>query len=273
MTPLRILIVEDETLIAADLQDALERQGYDVPMTVRSGEMALDVFDAVRPDLVLLDINLKGQLTGIDVARALRQRRAVPFIFLSGLADRPTLDAALATAPAAYLVKPFVERDLAIAIELALTKSAAALAAPANPEAPEANPEAADPSPAAAADPDPAAAPAPPAYVLADAVFVRENGRFVKVPLAEICVLEAQGNYCLLRTPERRYMLAVVLGHLLPALAPALPGLVRVHRSFAVNLAHVTAFDEGEVELGPKLRVPVGATYRAALLARLPLLG
>jgi len=252
MTPpaLRILIVEDELLVAADLQDALERQGYEVPMAVRSGEVALRVLPEVQPDLVLLDINLKGALTGIETAARIRAWKPVPFIFLTGQSDRSTLDQALAQGPAAYLVKPFVERDLAIAVELALR----------NAQLP-ANQPTAEPAPSDEATTD--------AEVVADGIFVRHQGRYVKVPFSDILFIEAQGNYCLLVTPGTRYMLTTLLGTLLSKLNR--PGLLRVHRSFALNLAHVTAYDELRALVGGH-EVPIGTSYRPELLRRLPTL-
>jgi DNA-binding LytR/AlgR family response regulator len=243
--PLRILIVEDELLVAADLQEALERQGYEVPAAVRSGEAALQVLPAVAPDVVLLDINLKGALTGIETAARLRALRPVPFIFLSGLADRATLDQALAEHPAAYLVKPFVERDLAIAIDLAVRNF---------------RQPAADPAPGL-----PAAEP----QLTADSVFVRHQGRHVRVAYQDILFIEAQGNYCRLVTTGGEYLLTTLLGQLLPKLP--LPGLLRVHRSFALNVRHVTAFDELRAVVGG-YEVPISGAYRAELLRHLPTL-
>lgn len=255
---LRILIVEDELLVAADLQEALERQGYEVPAAVRSGEAALQVLPAVRPDLVLLDINLRGQLTGIETAARIRAALPVPFIFLTGLADRATLDQALAEHPAAYLVKPFVERDLAIAIDLAVRNFRRA---------------AASTDAGAAAEPIVAAAPGPatPAepQLTADSVFVRHHGRHVRVAFDDILFIEAQGNYCRLVTRHGDYLVTVLLGQLLPRLP--LPTLLRVHRSFALNLRHVTAFDELRAVVGGH-DVPIGAAYRAELLRHLPTL-
>ncbi|WP_400192365.1 response regulator [Hymenobacter sp. B81] len=247
--PLRILIVEDELLVAADLQEALERAGYEVPLTVRSGEMALQVLASVAPDVVLLDINLKGALTGIDTAARIRAERPLPFIFLTGLADRATLDRALAEHPAAYLVKPFVERDLTIAIDLAVRNfgqsSPAQLAAPPRSE------------PAATAEPQ----------LTADSVFVRYQGRHVRVAYQDILFIEAQGNYCRLVTTGGEYLLTTLLGQLLPRL----PTLLRVHRSFALNVRHVAAFDELRAVVG-RHEVPIGSAYRSQLLRHLPTL-
>jgi DNA-binding LytR/AlgR family response regulator len=246
--PLRILIVEDELLVAADLQDTLERQGYEVPMAVRSGEVALRVLSEVQPDLVLLDINLKGELSGIATAARIRAWRPVPFIFLTGQADRATLDQALAQGPAAYLVKPFVERDLSIAVELALRNARPAPAPP----APELRaPELAE------------------GEVVADGIFLRQQGRYVKVLFTDILFIEAQGNYCLLVTPTTKYMLTTLLGSLLSRLSR--PSLLRVHRSFALNLIHLSAYDELKAVVGGH-EVPIGTSYRALLLRHLPTL-
>ncbi|RRR71814.1 MAG: response regulator [Candidatus Viridilinea halotolerans] len=118
-----ILIVEDEAVIAMDMQGLLERLGYQVPIITGDAE---ETFAAVRvacPDLVLLDINLGNGPDGISVAEELQRLWQVPVIFLTAHADAATVGRAKAVQPYHYLLKPFAERELAIAVELALLKS------------------------------------------------------------------------------------------------------------------------------------------------------
>ena len=122
MAAVKILIVEDELLIAESLAAKLENLGYEVVDTVVSGEAAIQAFREWEPDLALLDIDLEGPMDGIEVAEAIHQLRPVPFIYLSDLSDRVTTKRAKYTGPAAYMVKPYNERELAVAIELALHK-------------------------------------------------------------------------------------------------------------------------------------------------------
>ena len=116
----RILIVEDQKLIAADLENTLRKLGYAVVASVSSGEEAVAAADAARPDLVLMDIRLRGDLDGVETAAAIRQRMDIPVIYLTAYADEQTIRRAKATSPFGYLVKPFNERELRAAIEVGL---------------------------------------------------------------------------------------------------------------------------------------------------------
>lgn len=118
----RVLVVEDEALIADDLERTLIRLGYSVPAVVADGSGAIESADSFRPSLVLMDIKLRGPLDGIDAARAIRERFETPVVFLTSHSDAATLSRASAVRPSGYLMKPFVERDLRVAVELALHK-------------------------------------------------------------------------------------------------------------------------------------------------------
>ena len=118
----QILVVEDEAIIARDLQRSLGRLGYAVPATARSGAEALGLLEESTPDLILMDIGLKGAMDGIELAQAVRERWHIPVIFLTSYSDEQTVDRAKATGPYGYLVKPFREGELRITIEVALHK-------------------------------------------------------------------------------------------------------------------------------------------------------
>lgn len=122
MTQARILVVEDESIVAADIQDRLESLGYEVPTTVASGEKAVELAGALRPDLVLMDIQLKGRMDGVEAADQIRQRFGIPVIYLTANADHPTVQRAKVTEPFGYVIKPFEERELHTTIEVALYK-------------------------------------------------------------------------------------------------------------------------------------------------------
>ncbi len=116
------MVVEDESVIAKDLEGSLRRLGYDVPVMVRSGETALELVESVHPDLVLMDVRLHGELDGVETAREIQFRHELPVVYLTAYADDTTLSRSLATNPAGFLVKPFQERELHAAIETALHK-------------------------------------------------------------------------------------------------------------------------------------------------------
>jgi PAS domain S-box-containing protein len=120
---LRVLVVEDEALVAEEIRDRLERLMVDVVAVADSGEQAIRMVDETRPDLVLMDIRLKGALDGIQAAALIRERHDVPVVYLTAHSDPSTLDRAMRGAPFGYVLKPFQEKDLRIAIASAMSRA------------------------------------------------------------------------------------------------------------------------------------------------------
>lgn len=118
----RILVVEDEVIIARELQSRLQELDYDVPDIAVSGEEAIEKAERLQPDLVLMDIHLKGAMDGIGAAEALQVERAVPVVYLTAYADDETVRRARLTGPFGYLLKPFQTKELQTTIEMALYK-------------------------------------------------------------------------------------------------------------------------------------------------------
>ena len=123
MSPTRIMVVEDEFIVAKDLRSHLEKQGYEVTSLHGTGESALQAARGENPDLVLIDIVLAGELDGVQTAAELRRTMGIPVVFLTAYSDEETIKRAKATEPYAYLLKPFESRELGVAIELALYKA------------------------------------------------------------------------------------------------------------------------------------------------------
>lgn len=117
-----ILVVEDDPTIAMDIRLNLQAADYHIVDVVPKVEKAIKALDNQAIDIVLLDITLKGELTGIDLAHQLNDKYKIPFIYLTSYSDEITLEKAANTFPASYLVKPFKENDLVPAIKMALTK-------------------------------------------------------------------------------------------------------------------------------------------------------
>ena len=242
----KILIVEDELTIAEHLRAILELLGHRVTGVAGRVSEALDSLRHDRPDLVLLDVNLRGELDGIDLAARLRAEYNLPFIFLTSQANAATVARAKQTRPHGYVVKPFDEQDIFVALELALAGAAA----------------------------ERAAASAPPtAETLttgADGFFLRDRKQMVKVKFSELCWIEADGNYTTLHTTEGKHTTCHPLRHVEERLSHT--DFVRVHKSFIVAVHRISAFDS-QVLTVAGAQVPVGRAYQAALMARLNLLG
>ncbi len=123
MENLRILVVEDEAIVAKDLQNQLIALGYDVPEIASSGAKAIEIAKKIEPELVLMDIMLKGEMDGIQVAAEIKKLWNIPVIYLTAYSDKATLDRAKVTEPHGYLLKPFDERELRTVIEMAIYRS------------------------------------------------------------------------------------------------------------------------------------------------------
>ena len=117
-----VLVVDDEWIVAKDVQRCLQQEGYDVPVIAGSAREALAAVEARRPDLALLDIALGGELDGTDLARQLASPPAVPVVYLTAHSDRDTLERAAGPTVMGYLVKPFEPRQLRVTVSLALIR-------------------------------------------------------------------------------------------------------------------------------------------------------
>jgi len=122
MSTNKILIVEDEAVVSLDIARRLEKMGYEVIGRIASGEEALELVQEERPDLVLMDINLQGEIDGIQTATTLYRNYGLPVIYLTAYAGESTLERAKESKPYGYILKPFKERELHAAIEIAISR-------------------------------------------------------------------------------------------------------------------------------------------------------
>ena len=118
----RIMIVEDESIISLDIKSNLLKLGYEIAGVAASGDSAIRKIQDSQPDLILMDIHLKGEMTGIDVSKKVKSSFHIPIVYLTANSDDSTFQAANQTDPYAYLLKPFTAKELGIAIEIALRK-------------------------------------------------------------------------------------------------------------------------------------------------------
>ena len=122
MSKTRILVVEDERIIAEDIKMSLEESGYEVVSLESSADGAINAIRQHNPDLILMDIVLKSEMDGIEVAEIIRDQHQVPVIYLTSHADPLTIERAQKTQPFGYLIKPFATRELDCSIQMALYK-------------------------------------------------------------------------------------------------------------------------------------------------------
>lgn len=122
MTRARLLLVEDERLIALDVQHRLQRLGYEVVGTAATGEAAIDLARNLRPDVLLMDIQLAGDMDGIEASEIIRAGLDIPVVYLTACSDEQTLQRARSSGPLAFVLKPFGDRELTVAIDMARHK-------------------------------------------------------------------------------------------------------------------------------------------------------
>ena len=122
MANTRILIVEDESIVAKDIQHSLTGLGYTVAGVVAFGEEAVERVGELKPDLILMDVMLKGKMDGIETAERIRREHSIPVVYLTAYTDDDTLRRAKVTEAFGYLLKPFEDRELHTTIEMALYK-------------------------------------------------------------------------------------------------------------------------------------------------------
>ena len=123
MTETRVLVVEDERIVALNLKQRLVRLGYEVTGMAPSGAKALAEIERTRPDVILMDINIEGDIDGIETTSRIPTEYHTPVIYLTAYSEQATLDRAKATKPYGYLLKPFSERELHATIQMALERS------------------------------------------------------------------------------------------------------------------------------------------------------
>jgi DNA-binding LytR/AlgR family response regulator len=244
MDAIRILIVEDEMIIGAKISMQLNALGYEVTGILARGEDAIQHVKKSKPDIVLLDIRLKGKLDGIETAKCLQQNSAVPIIYLTASADEDTFARAKATRPFAFISKPFKQLDLQRAIELTIARIAA------------------DEIGQVASEQDSKE----PTFILSDRIFVRHKDKMIKIMLANIIYIEADRNYSRIFTSEREYTLAITLKTIEEKLSEE--QFLRLHRSYIINLSHIDEVLESTVVMGQK-SIPLGVGMRDVLLKTL----
>jgi len=250
MAKVKILIVEDESIVAKDIQNVLTKLGYQVTNIVNSGEKAIRDVEENKPDLILMDIMLKGSMTGIEAAKEIKERFSLPVIFLTAYADDNTLNKAKITEPYGYIIKPFKEKELQTTIEMALYKY----------EKDEEVKRERDLYHSLIENKE-----------SKDSIFVRADYRLNKINFDDIYYVEALKDYVVINTSDNSYTTHTTMKEMVRIL-PA-KDFVRIHRSFIVNLNKIFSIKYPDLVIEGKMKVlPIGGLYRKELYSRLNLI-
>lgn len=247
MAKTSVLVVEDESIVAKDIQNSLKKLGYVVPSVENTGEDAIDAAGDHKPDLVLMDIMLKGEISGIEAADQIKQRYQIPVIFLTAYADESTLSKAKVTEPYGYIIKPFKEIDLHTSIEMALYKHA---------KEQEIRKER-DLYSTIVTD-----------KAASDAVFVKSNSRLVKVLTKNIYFVEALKDYVIIHTSDSKFTVHSTMKDMMSKLSSN--DFMRVHRSYIVRIDKIAAIEQNNLVIEDERKIiPVGGSYKEELQNRL----
>lgn len=247
MSKTNILIVEDESIVAKDIQHSLKKLGYTVVGICSNGEDAIKSAEEMSPDLVLMDIMLKGDMSGIEAADQIRQRMNIPVIYLTAYADESTLNKAKVTEPYGYIIKPFKEIDLHTAIEMAIYKHEKETDVKKERDFLYSLVENKDSK---------------------DIIFVKSNSRLVKVRTEDIYFIEALKDYVVINTGATRYTVHSTMKDIEKKLPPN--EFIRVHRSFIVRIDKIVAIDHANLIIeDDKKQIPIGGSFKDDLVKRL----
>ena len=238
---IKILIVEDEMVIGANISLQLAELGYEVTGIVPRGEEALKHLADNPPDILLLDINLKGNLDGIETAEKMQETQNIPIIYLTANSDDVHFTRAKKTHPYGFISKPYKKLDLQRTIELTLIQIAS------NGET-ENTLQNFD------------------SLILSDSIFVRHLNSMVKVDINDILYIEAERNYCRIYSKNKEYLLVMTLKDMDEKLPTK--HFLRVHRSFIVNIAQINEVATSHIVIGKKA-IPISKSLKDELLNRL----
>jgi DNA-binding LytR/AlgR family response regulator len=238
LSKVKIVVVEDEILIAESLRIMLESLGYEVAAMFNSGLDAIKNFRPGFADIVIMDIELANNTNGIDTAIELKKICDPPIIFITNNTDERIRKRAIyETNAIQYVSKPFTKLDISIAIDLTLKLSG---------EKEIASQKVYEAS-----------------YLMNDSIFVKDGGSFKKIMISDIRFLKADGSYCILYYNKNNILFSENLSFLESKLSFS-KILLRVHRSYIININYITKIQDNRLWIDNE-EIPIGSTYKKEL--------
>ncbi len=244
--PIKILIVEDNVIIADDMQSMLEEIGYEVVDNVIVYEQAIEVLKNNHVDLVLIDIILASDKTGIDLGKHIRQNYNIPFIFVTSNSDKATVENAKTVKPDGYLVKPFEQQDLYTSIEIALSNF--------NYSKKEASTEI-DGSGGESFTSN---------SVLKDSIFVKKQHLYYRIQFGDIQFIKADNVYLEVNTVDKKFLVRSPLKDYLEKLPKH--KFYRAHKSYIVNVDHIDAINSKDIMINNTL-IPISKDFKEFIIS------
>ena len=244
MSNIKVLVVEDDPIFAVDVEIVVDELGYELIGIIDNADDAIAQIRASNPDIILMDVFPKGEMNGLEIAEAVKELK-VPIIFFTASKDPKLYEKAKSYGPVAYLIKPFDKITLQSTIELAFSKAAADTG-----ERVEGWTE---------------------DIVLRDSLFIKGNNVLKKVMISEILWLQSDGNYCVIHTNDRKYILKKSLTKVVQKLPKA--DFIQIHRSYIIRIDSIKNINltNNEVSVTGKI-LPLGRSFKDGLLEKLNLL-
>ncbi len=247
--PIKILIVEDNVIIADDMQSMLEEIGYEIVDNVIVYEQAEEVLKAKQVDLVLIDIILASDKTGIDLGKHIRDKYNIPFIFVTSNSDRATVESAKTVKPNGYLVKPFEQQDLYTSIEIALSSFNYNEKQGSSSKSEESENE--EDSLVSNS-------------VLKDSIFVKKQHLYYRIQFSDIQFIKADNVYLEVNTADKKFLVRSPLKDYLEKLPPK--KFYRAHKSYIVNVDHIEAINSKDILINNNL-IPISKEFKEFIIS------
>ena len=232
----KVLVVEDEFIVAEDLKNIILKQGHQAVGVADNYKDALVLVAEYSPDLVLIDINLGKQKNGLDLAKILKEKHQTPFVFITSYADQTHINAAKELAPLSYIAKPFNEKNVALAIDIGMSNYQEQQLSLYD------------------------------KVIQQDFFFIKDKRMMKKVKFEEIQCLQADDNYTFIHTLDNRYIVYISLKEILKKLPK---NFIRVHRSYIVNIQFVSGVKADEVYLASDQNIPLGRSFKSNFIEKL----
>ena len=250
MGKINVLVVEDESIVSKDIQYSLKKLGYNVVGVAATGQKAIELCGEKLPDIILMDIMLKGDINGIEAATRIKESYNIPVIFLTAYADENTLSKAKVTEPYAYIIKPFKEIDLQTSIEMAFYKHSKELEILKERDM---------------------------LYNIVENkenkefIFVKSKSRLIKLNTKDIFFIEALKDYVVINTVNKRYTIHSTMKDIERKMPQDF--FLRVHRSYIVRLDKIAQIEQPNLILEENNKIiPIGGSYKEELIKRINLI-
>lgn len=241
MSKVKILIIEDELIIAESMRLMLENFDYEVIGIASDVAETLHILSENIPDIALVDLMLRHEDDGIELAKSIKQKYGLPIIFITSLSDKTTVERAKEVHPEGYIVKPFQKNDLYTSIEIALSNF---LESSAKKQAKEEE-----------------------NYFFKEYLFVKKKYQFEKVRIRDIQWIQSDGNYLeMFCQTDKKYLIRSTFNEFFENVGSDI--FLQVHKSYAVNLEYIDTVRATEIIVNKKI-IPIGKTYHDVIRKRL----